>query len=175
MFSSAYVWAKILGYMEEQLGSVIVSTWFDDAEVVELNEEQLIIHASSDYRRDIIRQRYQSYIKEALQEIFNSDAKLVVFSDEDYEALPSLVALAFLRRGSAVSFTRNETCREGERNTIAKKKLDKKTFICPHCEKAFSPTLLGAMGACMNFDDESVLVKCTNCGKKERMIPTIIR
>ena len=40
--------------MEEQLGSVIVSTWFDDAEVVELNEEQLILHTSSDYRRDII-------------------------------------------------------------------------------------------------------------------------
>ena len=70
MYSSAYVWAKVLGYMEEQLGSVIVSTWFDDAEVVELSEEQLIIHVSSEYRRDIIRQRYQSYIKEALQEIF---------------------------------------------------------------------------------------------------------
>ena len=74
MFSSAYVWAKILGYMEEQLGSVIVSTWFDDAEVVELNEEQLILHTSSDYRRDIITQRYHSYIREALQEIFRSDA-----------------------------------------------------------------------------------------------------
>ena len=76
-------------YMEEQLGSVIVSTWFDDAEVVELSEEQLIIHVSSEYRRDIIRQRYQSYIKEALQEIFQSDAKLNVLSDEDYEAYKS--------------------------------------------------------------------------------------
>jgi chromosomal replication initiator protein len=75
--------------MEEQLGSVIVSTWFDDAEVVELSEEQLIIHVSSEYRRDIIRQRYQSYIKEALQEIFQSDAKLNVLSDEDYEAYKS--------------------------------------------------------------------------------------
>ena len=89
MYSSAYVWAKVLGYMEEQLGSVIVSTWFDDAEVVELSEEQLIIHVSSEYRRDIIRQRYQSYIKEALQEIFQSDAKLNVLSDEDYEAYKS--------------------------------------------------------------------------------------
>ena len=89
MFSSAYVWAKILGYMEEQLGSVIVSTWFDDAEVVELNEEQLILHTSSDYRRDIITQRYQSYIREALQEIFRSDAKLVVFGDKEYEAYKS--------------------------------------------------------------------------------------
>ena len=89
MFSSAYVWAKILGYMEEQLGAVIVSTWFDDAEVVELTEDQLIIHASSEYRRDIINKRYQVYIKEALREIFNSDAKLIVFDDEDYEAYKS--------------------------------------------------------------------------------------
>ena len=51
MFSSAYVWAKIYGYMEEQLGSVMVSTWFDDAEVIELNEEHLILHSPSDYRR----------------------------------------------------------------------------------------------------------------------------
>ena len=89
MFSSAYVWAKILGYMEEQLGSVIVSTWFDDAEVVELNEEQLILHTSSDYRRDIITQRYQSYIREALRKIFQSDAKLVVFGDAEYDAYKS--------------------------------------------------------------------------------------
>ena len=33
MLSSAYVWAKVLGYMEEQLGAVTISTWFDDAEV----------------------------------------------------------------------------------------------------------------------------------------------
>ncbi len=51
----------------------------------------------------------------------------------------------------------------------------KKTFRCPYCEKTFSPTLLGAMGASMNFGDESVLVKCTECGKKDRMMPTDIR
>ena len=39
MYSSAYVWAKIYGYMEEQMGSVVISTWFDDAEVVEEVQE----------------------------------------------------------------------------------------------------------------------------------------
>ena len=38
MYSSAYVWAKVLSHMEERLGAVTVSAWFDDAEVVELNE-----------------------------------------------------------------------------------------------------------------------------------------
>ena len=86
MYSSAYVWAKILGYMEEQFGSVIISTFFDDAEVAELNEDVLILHTSTSYRRDIITQRYTSYIREALQDIFQSNAKLVVLDDEEFEA-----------------------------------------------------------------------------------------
>ena len=38
MYSSAYVWAKVLSYIEERLGAVTISAWLDDAEVVELNE-----------------------------------------------------------------------------------------------------------------------------------------
>lgn len=45
MYSSAYVWAKVLSHMEEKLGSIPVSSWFDDAEVVELNENNLIIYS----------------------------------------------------------------------------------------------------------------------------------
>ncbi len=83
MFASAYVWAKVLGYMEEQLGAVTVSTWFDDAEVIELTEEHLIIHTSSDFRREIILRRCVGYVQEALKTIFDSDAKLIVFGDEE--------------------------------------------------------------------------------------------
>ena len=86
MYSSAYVWAKIISYIEEQLGPVVVSSAFDDAEVVELNEEHLIIYSSSDFRRDLIRRRYTNYIHEALKEKFNSDAKLLVFGDEELNA-----------------------------------------------------------------------------------------
>ncbi len=89
MFSSAYVWAKVLGYMEEQLGAVTVSTWFDDAEVVELSEEHLILHTSSDFRREIILRRCTPYIHEALKTLFDSDAKLLVFGDEELEKFRS--------------------------------------------------------------------------------------
>ena len=83
MYSSAYVWAKVLSHMEDRLGTVTVSAWFDDAEVVELNEEHLILYSSSDFRRDFIRGRCAEYIQDALKEIFNSDAKLLVFGDEE--------------------------------------------------------------------------------------------
>ena len=82
MYSSAYVWAKVLGHMEERLGAITVSAWLDDAEIVELNDSHLILYSPSDFRRDIIRGR-ANYIEDALKEIFNSDAKLLVFGDEE--------------------------------------------------------------------------------------------
>ena len=86
MYSSAYVWAKIVSYMEERLSAITVSSCLDDAEIVELNDQNLIIYSSSDFRRDLIRRRYTSYIEDALKEIFNSNAKLMVFGDEELEA-----------------------------------------------------------------------------------------
>ena len=86
MYSSAYVWAKVLSHMEERLGAVTVSAWLDDAEVVELNETNLILYSPSDFRREIIRRRCTDYIHDALKEIFNSDAKLLVFGDEELNA-----------------------------------------------------------------------------------------
>ena len=86
MYSSAYVWAKILSYMEEALGAITVSAWFDDAEVVELNEEHLILYSPSDFRREIINRRCTGYIQDALKEVFKSDAKLIVFGDAELEA-----------------------------------------------------------------------------------------
>ena len=89
MYSSAYVWAKVLIYLEERLTAVTVSTWFDDAEVVELNEEHLILYSPSDFRREIIRRRCTQYIQDALKEIFNSDAKLIVFGEEELNTFKS--------------------------------------------------------------------------------------
>ena len=83
MYSSAYVWAKVINYMEERLTSSVVSAWFDDAEVVELNEEQLILYSPSEWRREIIHDRCKEHIQDALKEIFNSEAKLIVFGEEE--------------------------------------------------------------------------------------------
>ena len=95
MYSSAYVWAKVLSHMEERLGAVTVSAWFDDAEVVELNENNLILYSPSDFRREIIRRRCTDYIQDALKEVFNSDAKLMVFGDEELNT--------FKQKGKSVS------------------------------------------------------------------------
>jgi len=87
MYASAYVWAKVLGYLEERLTSTIVSGWFDSAEVVELTDEHLIIYSPSEMLREIIRRRCTDYIHDALKEIFNSDAKLLVYGKEELDAM----------------------------------------------------------------------------------------
>lgn len=86
MYSSAYVWAKVLSYIEERLDPITVSAWFDDAEVVELTEEHLILYTSSPFRQEIIRKRCTDFVRDAMKEIFGSDAKLEVFTDKELEA-----------------------------------------------------------------------------------------
>ena len=85
MYSSAYVWAKILQYLEERLSSTIVSGWFDSAEVVELTGEHLVIHIPSEFHRDMIAAKTSDLINAALREIFNSDATLLVLSSQELE------------------------------------------------------------------------------------------
>ena len=89
MYSSAYVWAKIISYLEEHLTAPTTSGFFDDAEIIELNEEQLILYSPSEFRREHINRRFSVFIQDALKEIFHSDAKLIVFGDEELAAYRS--------------------------------------------------------------------------------------
>ena len=86
MYSSAYVWAKVLGHMESRLTPQVVSTWFDDTEILELTDEKLVLYSPSSFRKDIIVRRCTGYIKEAMQEIFQLNVDVVVLDDTEIEA-----------------------------------------------------------------------------------------
>lgn len=89
MFSSAFVWAKVLSYLEEKLTASVVANWFDDTEVVELNDQQLILYSSTAFHRDIIQKRCLGYIKDAMQLIFKSNVDVVVFDPEELSSYRS--------------------------------------------------------------------------------------
>ena len=86
MYAASYVWARILRQLEQQLTDVMVSTWFDDAEVLELTDERLVIYSPNDFRQETIRLRYAAYIEAALKELFHSSAKLEVWGDAQRSA-----------------------------------------------------------------------------------------
>ena len=86
MYAAAYVWAKVLSYLEDRMTNITVSAHFDDAEIVELTNEHLIIYSPSEFRRSTIVNRYSAMIQDALKEIFDSDAKLIVFGEKELNA-----------------------------------------------------------------------------------------
>ena len=83
MYAASYVWAKVLNYMEQQLTEVMVSAWFDDAEVLEFTDRELIIYSPSEFRQDRIRTHCAPYIEETLKQLFQSHAKLVVWGETE--------------------------------------------------------------------------------------------
>lgn len=86
MYSSAYVWAKLVGYLETQLAPTLVSSWFDDTEVVELTDSKLIIYSPVPFHKDVIENRCASFIKRGMSEIFDTDIELLVFGEEELKA-----------------------------------------------------------------------------------------
>ena len=86
MYSASYVWAKVLSHMEQQLSEVAVSTWLDDAEVVSLSETELIIYSPSEFRQERIRVNFAPYVEDALKQIFQSQARLVVWGETERKA-----------------------------------------------------------------------------------------
>ena len=85
MYSSAYVWAKVLTHMENLLGTTVVSTWFDDAEVVELTEHKLVLYSPSEFRKDIIERRCAPHILDAMKELFDMTVELQVLTGDEVE------------------------------------------------------------------------------------------
>ena len=85
MLSAAFIWAKTIGYLEQQLDAVTVATWFDDAELVELNEEHLILYTPSLLRRNVIMDRCKDYVEAVLKERFGLQAELLVWNDGELE------------------------------------------------------------------------------------------
>ena len=84
MYSNAYVWSRVLSYLEQHSPSAAVMSYFDDAEIVELNEEKLVIYSPSPFRKDVIISRYTELIKEAMRDQFQTEIELVVLDEEEF-------------------------------------------------------------------------------------------
>lgn len=84
MYSNAYVWSRVLSYLEQHSPSVAVATFFDDAEIVEINDGKLVVFSPSPFRKDVILNRYAELIKDAMREQFETEIELVVLDDEEY-------------------------------------------------------------------------------------------
>lgn len=84
MYSNAYVWSRVLAYLEQHSPAVAVASFFDDAEVAELTDEKLVLYSPSPFRKDVILNRYTNLIKDAMRELFQTEIELVVLDEDEF-------------------------------------------------------------------------------------------
>ena len=82
MASIAYLWSKILAYMEQQQNEIVISTMFNDVDVIDLSDNTLYLFTTSDLRRPIIQEQFASHIKEAMLAVGNQSIEVVVLDEK---------------------------------------------------------------------------------------------
>ena len=86
MSSSAYIWGRVISSLEKQLTVPFVSSFLDDAEILEISDTSIVLSTPSEYRKEMILGRFSLYIKEAMKELFDKDVELKVVTTEEVKA-----------------------------------------------------------------------------------------
>lgn len=84
MYSNAYIWSQVMAYLEKHSPSVAVNTYFDDAEIVEVKDNKLVLYSPSPFRKDVILSRFNLLIQDAVRERFEMDIELVVLDEDEF-------------------------------------------------------------------------------------------
>ena len=84
MYSNAYIWSRVLSYLEQHSPAMAVASFFDDAEVVELTDGKLVLYSPSPFRKDVILNRYTALICDAMRELFQTEVELVVLDEDEF-------------------------------------------------------------------------------------------
>jgi len=85
MRSAGDVWEKVKSLMESGMTAVSIETWFGDVEAVALEDTRLVLCVPTDFKRNIIRTRFQSAVEQALKELFSFDVDVALLLPEERE------------------------------------------------------------------------------------------
>ncbi len=77
------IWQEIIKILSTQLTATAIDTWFSDCEPVEIDDCRLVVHTTTDFKRNIIINRFGETIKSALSDLFSCDFDLTVLAGEE--------------------------------------------------------------------------------------------
>ena len=83
MYSNAYIWAKVIAFLDERMTPGIVSTFFDQSYIVDLTEQKLTVYAPSEFCKDFMERRCLGYIRDAVRELTGQDYDIDVICEEE--------------------------------------------------------------------------------------------
>ena len=77
------IWDKVIEILSQQLTATAINTWFSDCTPVDIEDCRLVLHTTSDFKRDIITSRFGSTIKAALSDLFSCDFDLIILAGDE--------------------------------------------------------------------------------------------
>jgi len=83
MYSTSYIWGRVLSYLEKHITLTIVSSFFDDAEILEITDSKLVLFSPVDIRRDMIAKSFSTYIVDAMKELFDRNVVVEVVGNKE--------------------------------------------------------------------------------------------
>ncbi len=79
------IWQSVMAKLNDVLTPTAINTWFSDCEPVALEERRLVLQTTSDFKRNIILQRFGQTIRQALSDLFSCEFDLLVLTAEEME------------------------------------------------------------------------------------------
>ena len=86
MNSIADVWKTVLGRLQGELSETSIHTWFDDVDVVTMEDSAFVLHCNNAFIKSTIEARFMGHIKEALRDIFSSNLEVKILDDDQLAA-----------------------------------------------------------------------------------------
>ena len=86
MNSLTDVWGNVLQQMSRQLAPTTINTWFDEVEVMTMEDCAFVLHCGNEFKKKTIEARFLSYIRDALRDLFSADFEIKILNDEQLSA-----------------------------------------------------------------------------------------
>ena len=83
MNSLTDIWSVVMDSLSQELTQTAINTWFSDCTPIEINNNTLIVHTTSDFKRSIIQSRFEKTICAVLYDLFSCPFELVVLAGDD--------------------------------------------------------------------------------------------
>ena len=77
------IWDKVIEILSNQLTPTAINTWFSDCTPVDIEDCRLVLHTTTEFKRNIINSRFSESIKAVLSDIFACDFDLLVLAGDE--------------------------------------------------------------------------------------------
>lgn len=83
MNSLQEIWEAVLSLMAQDMNTTAIQTWFGDARPIEFEGGRLVLHTPSDFKKNIIAERYADTLRKALRELFAGDIQIMILAGDE--------------------------------------------------------------------------------------------